>query len=106
MQIDPVPQVKVNNRKVEIFDPFIPTGNYNPETKVITLYVNSRHLKDILRTFCHELVHHNQYLTNPESFMSINKAGTLQENDELTRIESDAYNRGNILFRKWTESHR
>lgn len=38
--------------------------------------------------------------------MNINKAGSLQENDELSRLEGDAYSRGNILFRKWTEVRR
>lgn len=47
-----------------MLDPFISTGNYNPETNIITLYVKNRHLKDILRTFCHELIHHNQNITD------------------------------------------
>jgi DNA adenine methylase len=35
-----------------------------------------------------------------------NKDGKLAENDELTMIETDAYSRGNIMFRKWTEQYR
>ena len=89
-----------------MLDPFISTGNYNPETNIITLYVKNRQLKDILRTFCHELIHHNQNITDQEGFALVNKGGTLQENDELTRLESDAYSRGNVLFRKWTETNR
>jgi len=89
-----------------LFDPFIPTGNYNPKTNVITLYVKNRQLKDILRTLSHELIHHNQYLTNPGEFMRINKSGNLKDNIELEKIEADAYTRGNVLFRKWTEESK
>jgi hypothetical protein len=105
VQVDPVPQVKVDYTQRDVFDPFVPTGNYNPTNNTITIFVNNRQLKDILRSFCHELIHHNQNITNPEGFKQMNMNGTLQENDELTKIESDAYNRGNILFRKWTETH-
>jgi len=95
----------VDYKQVDLFDPFISTGNYNPQTNTITLFVHQRHLKDILRTLCHELVHHNQNLTDPEGFAAVNKGGTLSENGELEEIEADAYRRGNVLFRKWTETH-
>lgn len=103
--MDPVPQIKIDYTQSDIFNPFVPTGNYNPTTNTITLFVNNRQLKDILRSFCHELIHHSQNITNPEEFRRMNTNGKLQENDELEMIESDAYTRGNILFRKWTETH-
>ena len=106
VQIDPVPQVNVDYTHRDLLDPFVPTGNYNPATNTITLFVKNRQLKDILRTFAHELVHHNQHITNPETFLAVNKAGKLSENAELSEIEADAYTRGNILFRKWTESQQ
>lgn len=106
VQIDPIPSIKIDTTKVGLLDPFIRTGNYNTQTNVITLFVNNRHLKDILRSFCHELIHHNQNITNPEQFSKINKTGNLSDNSELEALESDAYTRGNILFRKWTESKR
>lgn len=106
VQIDPIPSIKIDTTKVGLLDPFIKTGNYNTQTNVITLFVNNRHLKDILRSFCHELIHHNQNITNPEQFSKINKTGNLSDNSDLEALESDAYTRGNILFRKWTESKR
>ena len=63
IQIDPVPRLVLNNDEAGEFDPLIPTGNYNYSNNTITLYINGRHLKDILRTYCHELIHRNQYLT-------------------------------------------
>ena len=106
VQIDPIPSIKIDTTKVGLLDPFIRTGNYNTQTNVITLFVNNRQLKDILRSFCHELIHHNQNITNPEQFSKINKTGNLSDNSELEALESDAYTRGNILFRKWTETKR
>lgn len=104
--MDPIPNVNIDYSEQELLDPFIRTGNYNSQTRTITLFVSNRHLKDILRSFCHELVHHNQNITDPENFARYNKAGKLSENDELTMIETDAYSRGNIMFRKWTEQFR
>lgn len=104
MQIDPLPEVKCDFTEAELLDPFIRTGNYNSETRTITIFVKNRQLKDILRSFCHELVHHSQNVSDPEGFAAVDKGGKLVENDQLTMIETDAYTRGNILFRKWTET--
>ena len=36
------------------------TANYNPTSKVVSVFVSKRHPKDILRSLAHELVHHDQ----------------------------------------------
>jgi len=36
------------------------TAYYNPEDMTITIYVDGRHPKDIMRSLSHELVHHNK----------------------------------------------
>jgi len=105
VMIDPVPDVRLDKTESYRFDPFIPTANYNPNTNVISLYIGGRHLKDILRSFCHELIHHNQFLTDRNGFMRAAKVGTLNENEQLVELEGDAYRRGNLMFRKWTETH-
>ena len=38
------------------------TAHYDPNNKSITIYTSSRHPKDILRSFAHEMVHHTQNL--------------------------------------------
>ena len=38
------------------------TGAYDPNQKSIQIYVHSRHPKDIVRTFSHELIHYCQDL--------------------------------------------
>ena len=75
-------------------------------TDTITLYVNGRHLKDILRTFCHELVHAWQYRRDPELYEETDKSGTLEENSQLLQLEQEAYTVGNLLFREWTENYK
>jgi hypothetical protein len=58
IDIKPFPAIKIDKTIVDRFDPFIKTGHYNSHSKEITLNVNNRHIKDILRTLCHELIHH------------------------------------------------
>jgi len=41
-----------------------------------------------------------------ERFEQMNKSGKLNENRELEDLEGDAYKRGNIMFRKWTEDRK
>jgi len=103
VKIDPVPEIVITFEENEPIDPLIHTGCYDGEDRKITLCCANRHIKDILRTFCHELIHHNQNLLNPETFKNMNKSGKLCDNRELSDMESDAYARGNVMFRKWTE---
>ena len=36
------------------------TAYYNPSSFTITIYTDRRHIKDVLRSMAHELVHHDQ----------------------------------------------
>lgn len=105
-QIDPVPEVKIDFTENDRLDPFIKTANYDPETKTITLYVSNRHVKDIMRSYCHELFHHVQNMKDGDGFRSTKKGVGLADNPDLEGIEGDAYVNGNILFRKWTETQK
>jgi hypothetical protein len=81
------------------------TAYYDPNQEAITLFVLSRHPKDILRSFAHELVHHQQNLRGD---LSQDKCGTLgpnytQENDHMREMEREAYEKGNLCFRDWED---
>jgi len=76
------------------------TAYYNPSTNTITLYITGRHPKDILRSFSHEMIHHKQNLDG--RLENITTTNT-NEDDELTEIEREAYELGNILFRNWED---
>ena len=69
MQIDPLPKVELvdaSEKKNDMSDILISTGGYIPAMKAIVLYIDNRHLKDILRSYCHELVHHMQNIDNSD----------------------------------------
>lgn len=80
---------------------FIRTGFYSPDEKSITLFCKDRHPKDILRSFAHEMIHHSQNLDGKNLNFSSND--DVKDNKELEKLESEAYLKGNIYFRKWTE---
>ena len=75
------------------------TAQYNPSSQEITIYVDGRHMKDILRSFAHELVHHHQ---NEQGRLS--GANVTQGEQDFDDIEGEAYHTGNLkLFRKWED---
>jgi hypothetical protein len=81
------------------------TGHYDHSSDTISLYVDGRHPKDVLRTFSHEIVHKNQY---ENQLFNIDKEqdtspGYAQKNKNLRMAESDAYQRGSLLFRDWED---
>jgi len=60
-----------------------------------------RHPKDILRSYAHELIHHHQNLNNK---LDHSQTTNTNEDDALDKIEREAYENGNILFRNWEDS--
>lgn len=104
--LDPEPSVRVDMSEHGRFDPFPPTGHYDYVRNEITLYASNRQCKDVLRTLCHELVHAAQYQRDPEAYARMDKGGTLAENPELRECEREAYEKGSLWFRDWTEAAR
>ena len=82
-------------------DLFGKTAFYNPNQHEVTLFTMGRHPKDILRSYAHELIHHNQNLE--DRLGNITTTDT-REDDHLTDLEREAYTNGNLTFRKWTET--
>lgn len=99
------PEISFDASPASRFDVFAPTGHYNFTNDEITLRTDNRHAKDIMRTLCHELIHAWQYRRDPEGYMKFDKTGNLKDNAELLEYEREAYERGNVLFRMWTETH-
>lgn len=101
-KIKPYPKIKLNTERQKD-DVFGRTGYYDPSTKTIVIYINARFFKDALRSFSHELVHHYQNLEN--RLKTGDYSGQEIINDEkLMKLEEEAYLKGNIIFRSWTES--
>lgn len=53
---------------------------YSPNKKQIFLYTANRHILDILRSLCHEMVHHRQNLNNELNTKS-GKTGSPHEDE-------------------------
>ena len=84
------------------------TAFYDPQAESITLFVSSRHPKDILRSLAHELVHHTQNLRgdlSPEKCGEMGM-GYAQNNAHLREMEREAYERGNLCFRDWEDGYK
>lgn len=81
------------------------TAYYDPEKESVTLFVTSRHPKDILRSFAHELVHHTQNLRgdlSPEKMGFVGK-NYAQDNEHMRNMEMEAYLLGNMCLRDWED---
>lgn len=107
VQIMPYPTVVVSSSQEYATDPFGKTAYYNPEDKSVTLFVAGRHIKDVLRSFSHELIHHNQNLSgkfDPSNVEALSDPRYAEKDKHLLEMEKDAYLRGNILFRFWEDS--
>lgn len=83
------------------------TGYYEPEEEIICLYITDRHPKDILRSFCHELVHHEQNCRGDTEELDLSKTAedpAYASHDEgLREMEREAFERGNMIFRDWCD---
>lgn len=99
LKVSPFPKINLDWSEQDGL--FIRTGFYSPEEKEITVFCKDRHPKDILRTFAHEMIHHSQNLRGVN--LSFSSADDVKDNKELEKIEAEAYLKGNIYFRKWTE---
>lgn len=88
-------------------DVFSPTAHYKPHTQTVTVYVDHRHPKDILRSMAHELIHHAQYCDGQFDQGVDTSPGYAQTNQHMREMEKDAYFRGNItLFRDWEDNYK
>ena len=102
MNILPLPKVIFKHGDQENASQFLgKTAYYSPSDMTVVLYTEGRHPKDIVRSFAHEMVHHIQNLEG--RLGGINTTNT-QEDDNLNDIEREAYTKGNMTFRNWTDS--
>jgi hypothetical protein len=86
-------------------DSFGKTAYYSPEDFSITLYVDERHDKDILRSLSHEIVHHAQNCRGDFPENTETGEGYAQKNADLRNLEAEAYLLGNgLLFRDYEDS--
>lgn len=107
--ISPLPRVVLKKGSSLTSDTLCNTGHYEPVSKTIVLYTANRHPKDILRSYAHELIHHSQNLNGLLNSETMNDAGDpqyAQNSLALRKLEEDAFLRGNMCFRDWTDSKK
>lgn len=108
VDVYPYPKVMLN-KDIQSGDNILHnTGYYDPIKQTIVLYVHGRHPKDILRSYSHELIHHNQNLSG---LMDVGMGEGddpkyAQNNSHMRKLEEDAYKRGNIYFRDYTDNKK
>ena len=84
-------------------NPLGKTAHYDPTNSTVTVYVDKRHPKDVMRSVSHELVHHAQNVRGDLQGGAMEE-GYAQTDDHLREMEKEAYTKGNMLFRDWTDS--
>lgn len=100
--IQPLPTVKFIGDDVENAGNFLgKTAYYDPEGKVIVLYTYGRHPKDIVRSFAHEMIHHEQ---NLEGHLGDITTTDTTKDAHLNDLEKEANLLGTMEFRTWTDS--
>jgi len=85
-------------------NPLGKTAHYSPSENKIGIYTQGRHIKDILRSLAHELVHHNQNCRGDFDTGAATVEGYAQEDDHLREMEREAYECGNMIFRDWEDN--
>lgn len=101
MNITPLPEVKIKRDAENAANFFGKTAYYDPNIKEVVLYVEGRHMKDVCRSFVHEMIHHIQ---NLEGRLGNITTSNTNEDDALLELEKEAYLKGNITFRNWEDS--
>ena len=82
------------------------TAFYDPNRDSVTVYTDGRHLKDILRSLSHELVHHTQNCRGDLNHTSGHGEDYFQYDKYMQEMEREAYEKGNMTFRDWEEKHK
>ena len=102
LDLKPYPKIKFIDNDVKNAENLLGrTAYYDPNQQLVALYTMGRHPKDILRSYAHELVHHHQNLNNT---LDHSQTTNTNEDGDLDKIEREAYETGNILFRNWEDS--
>ena len=85
-------------------NPLGKTAYYNPSDYSVTIYVDNRHPKDIMRSLNHELVHHKQNCEGGFEDLGPTEEGYAQSNPRLRKMEEDAYK--DMSFRDWENGRK
>ena len=82
------------------------TAFYSPSEQKIVLFITNRHPKDILRSFCHEMIHHIQNERGDLEMGDASNPKDSQEDKHMRKMEMEAYLKGNLLLRDFEDNFK
>ena len=94
-------QDKENAQKI-----FGRTAYYDPNESTIVVFITNRHPKDILRSYCHELIHHVQNERGDLMKGDSLSPKYAQEDEHMREMEKEAYLEGNLLLRDFEDNFK
>jgi hypothetical protein len=104
MGFQKLPRIFLRDDPQNAQNPLGKTAYYDPEQMSVTLYINGRHPKDVMRSLSHELVHHTQNCNGQFDNTGEMGEGYAQNDKHLREMERQAYEQGNLVFRDWEDS--
>ena len=82
------------------------TAYYDPNESTIVVFITNRHPKDILRSYCHELIHHVQNERGDLMKGDALSPTYAQDDDHMREMEKEAYLEGNLLLRDFEDNFK
>ena len=104
--IQQAPKVILRNDEKNADMLFGRTAFYQPETQTIVVYTTNRHPKDILRSYCHEMIHHVQNERGDLKMGDASNPKYEQDDDHMRKMEMEAYLKGNLLLRDFEDNFK
>lgn len=87
-------------------NPLAKTAHYDPNKMEVTVFVDKRHVKDILRSMSHELVHHTQNCRGEFDGGIKTGPGYAQEDEHMRDMERQAYEKGQMILRDFEDKYK
>ena len=104
--IQKAPKLRLRQDKENAKKTFGRTAHYDPQEQTIVIFITNRHPKDILRSFCHELIHHVQNERGDLKISGDLSPTYAQDNDHMRNMEKEAYLEGNLLLRDFEDNFK
>ena len=104
--IQQAPKLLLRKDEENAQDMFGRTAYYEPEEKTIVIFITNRHPKDILRSFCHEMIHHVQNERGDLNMGDASSPTYAQDDKHMRNMEKEAYLEGNLLLRDFEDNKK
>ena len=104
--IQQAPKLLLRKDKENAEQIFGRTAHYEPGNQTIVIFITNRHPKDILRSYCHEMIHHIQ---NERGTLEMGDASSptyAQDDKHMREMEKEAYLEGNLLLRDYEDQFK